>query len=515
MKPQTWWAALAFFLAAFLLTIRGHYGSDQFMSYLTAESIVLDHNLAIGVRPFNLPDIQTNLEGAPVGADGQRYSLYGLALPLAMTPFYLAGHLAAQALPPALHDYVTMFFVSATNAVITALACLMLIAYAQRLGYRARTSFVLALWYGFGTMAWNYSQYSFAEPLFAALLLAVLLVLDDLERGARAGWWRLLLGVLLGLCVLTEDYAALICLPAIGVYLLWRLWSRGDGLGRVIGGLAVVVAGALPSLLAVLWFYELRFGGHGVPRLSGGLSLAFAPVALYGFAFSSGKSFFLYVPPALLGVVGLPSLWRRRRALCVLWGVIAAGSVLFISTYVNFWHGDAAWGPRFLFHLTFLAVLPAGEVLERGLPKAIWKRAAFWLLIAFSGLVQLGGILVNLGKYLQMVVDQNLGDPHFLPWLSPVVGHWLLVASTLKQALAGRSLVVNYPTGQIETPWHPVDLGPYSGFDLWFTNLPHYWHSPAAPWLALIGVVVLLAVAAASLVYLWPRLAKQTEQRAA
>jgi hypothetical protein len=70
--------------------------------------------------------------------------------------------------------------------------------------------------------------------------------------------------------------------------------------------------------------------------------------------------------------------------------------------------------------------------------------------------------------------------------------------------------VVSYPTGQLRTPWHPVDLGLYSGFDLWFTNLPHYWHNPAAPWLALAGAVVLLGVAAASLTYLWPRLAPQT-----
>jgi hypothetical protein len=61
-------AMLAVFLSGFLLTVRGHYGSDQFMSYLTAESLVLDQRLAIGVRPFTLPDIQGSLERAPLGA---------------------------------------------------------------------------------------------------------------------------------------------------------------------------------------------------------------------------------------------------------------------------------------------------------------------------------------------------------------------------------------------------------------------------------------------------------------
>jgi hypothetical protein len=507
MRRGVWWAILAFFLSAFLLTVRGHYGSDQFMSYLTAESLVLDQRLAIGVRPFTLPDIQTNLQDAPVGADGQRYSLYGLALPLAMTPFYLAGHLVAHALPAALHDYVTMFFVSATNAVVTALTCLMLVAYSLRLGYAPRTGFALAVLYGFGTMAWNYSQYSFAEPLFAALLLASLLVLEGWDHSPAPGLGQaLLLGILLGLCLLTEDYAALIAVPALGVYLAWRLWRSGAAPRAALAQLTAVAAGALPSVLAILWFYQLRFGGHGVPRLSGSLSLIFAPIGLYGLIFSSGKSFFLYVPAALLGLLGAAEFWRRRRGLAALLAGIAIASTLFISTYVDFWHGDAAWGPRFLFHLAFIAVLPAGLVLERAPSAARWKQVALAGLVGLSGLVQLGGVLVNLGKYIQMVTDQQLGDQHFLPQLSPVIGHWLLVASTIKQLLTEQSLVVGYPTGQIEAPWRLVDLEPYGGFDLWFTNLPHYWHSAAAPVLAVAGAIGLLAVALASLAYVWPRL---------
>ena len=420
MSRRLWLAMLVFFLAAFLITVRGHYGSDQFMSYLTAESLVLDHDLAIGVRPFNLPDIQSDTSHAPVGTDGRRYSLYGLALPLVMAPFYLAGHLVALALPPALHDYVTMFFVSATNAVITALTCTLLVAYGLRLGYLPRTSFFLALLYGFGSMAWNYSQYSFAEPLFAGLLLASLMALEAWERQLDSGWTRaLMVGIGLGLCLLTEVYAALIAVPVIGLYVLVRLWQRRAAPRLWITNLAALGLGALPSVLAVLAFYQLRFGGHGLQRLSGSLSPLFAPVALYGFVFSSGKSFFLYVPPALLALAGLAAFWRKHRALATLLAVIAGLSVLFISTYVDFWHGDAAWGPRFLFHLAFMAVLPGGEFIERGLPRTLWKRACVWVLIGLSGVIQLGGVLVNLGRYLQMVSDQQLGSA--LPTL-PVPG---------------------------------------------------------------------------------------------
>jgi hypothetical protein len=87
-----------------------------------------------------------------------------------------------------------------------------------------------------------------------------------------------------------------------------------------------------------------------------------------------------------------------------------------------------------------------------------------------------------------------------------VVGHWLLAASSLSRLATGRSLRVAYPTGNFEQPWHVVDLTGYDGFDLWFVNLPAYWSSPLAPWLALLGVLVLLAIIGVSLAYVWPRL---------
>ncbi len=205
MKRKTLLAIFLFFTSAYLVTFRGHYGSDQFMSYLTAESLVLDHSLAIGVRDFTIPDIQAGYERAPIGLDGRRYTLFSLALPLAMTPFYLVGHLVSGVFPANLHDYITMFFVSMTNAFLTALTCALLAHYATRRGYSSRTAFGMALLYGFGTMAWNYSQYSFAEPLLALLFLLSLSALDVWDRADRFSWRSSLgLGLSLGLCLLTE-----------------------------------------------------------------------------------------------------------------------------------------------------------------------------------------------------------------------------------------------------------------------------------------------------------------------
>ena len=510
MKRKTLFAIFLFFMSAYLITFRGHYGSDQFMSYLTAESLVLDHSLAIGVREFNLPDIQGSVDRAPIGMDGQRYTLFSLALPLVMTPFYLVGHLTSGLFPANLHDYITMFFVSMTNAILTALTCTLLARYVVRLGYSPRTAFGLALLYGFGTMAWNYAQYSFAEPLLALLFLLSLSALDKWEKAPRfTGRTSLWLGLWLGLCLLTEVYAALIIVPAILVYVMVRLWQRRP----VAKAVAVTaIAMALPQVAIVgvmLYFYWLRFGGLAAPRLSGQLSLAFIPVALYGFIFSTGKSFFLYVPPAFLAIGGVTSFYRRQHGLAILLAAIAGLSVLFISMYVDFWHRDAAWGPRFLFHLTLIAVLPLGEVLERGLPALKWKRIGFVALIILSIVIQIGGVLINVGSYIRLVEVNQLGDQHFVPYLSPVIGHWILAVSTVYHGLTGQTLSILYPTGHLEPSWRSVDTAGYDGFDLWFVHLPQYWHNPAALWVALVGVLILLIAAVLLFRYLWHTLSKQ------
>jgi len=344
----------------------------------------------------------------------------------------------------------------------------------------------------------------------ALLFLLSLSALDRWEKAPRfTGRTSLWLGLWLGLCLLTEVYAALIIVPAILVYVMVRLWQRRP----VAKAVAVTaIAMALPQVAIVgvmLYFYWLRFGGLAAPRLSGQLSLAFIPVALYGFIFSTGKSFFLYVPPAFLAIGGVTSFYRRQHGLAILLAAIAGLSVLFISTYVDFWHGDAAWGPRFLFHLTLIAVLPLGEVLERGLPTLKWKRIGFVALIILSIVIQIGGVLINVGSYIRLVEVNQLGDQHFVPYLSPVIGHWILAVSTVYHGLTGQTLSILYPTGHLEPSWRSVDTAGYDGFDLWFVHLPQYWHNPAALWVALVGVLILLIAAVLLFRYLWHTLSKQ------
>ena len=106
---------LSLFLSVFLFTARGYGGGDHFLSYMTAESIVLNRSLYLMDRWSDVAEIRAQQEEhtrAVTGSDGHRYTIFGIALPLAMAPFYLAGHIVAGLLPSLPHDMVTMYHLS-------------------------------------------------------------------------------------------------------------------------------------------------------------------------------------------------------------------------------------------------------------------------------------------------------------------------------------------------------------------------------------------------------------------
>jgi hypothetical protein len=81
-------------------------------------------------------------------------------------------------------------------------------------------------------------------------------------------------------------------------------------------------------------------------------------VSAWGFLFSPGKSIFLYSPPLVLAVLGLPGFWRSHR-----WSVLAMLAtilpVLLFYCRSPSWPGDFAWGPRYAVFAVPVLLLPA------------------------------------------------------------------------------------------------------------------------------------------------------------
>ena len=148
-----------------------------------------------------------------------------------------------------------------------------------------------------------------------------------------------------------------------------------------------------------------------------------------GLLFSPGAGLFAYSPLLLLLPFWLPGFWRSHRAECVTVLAIAASLVYVCGRFI-WWHGLwSAPGPRYLFALTPLLLLPLGPWLD--LPRPPWQRVLTVTLAALGGLFQLAligarwrGAITRLG-FLDLFATGQYPSLDFLfdPQRSPIAMH--------------------------------------------------------------------------------------------
>jgi hypothetical protein len=438
----------------YLLTTGGHtYASDEEQMFALTESIATRGSLTVGVDEG----------GAP------RFSNYGPGQSMAAMPLYLAGRALAGLFPPEGYAFVTRAAVSWLNPLVTAVTGGLIALAALRLGYGRGAAAATALIYGLATIAWPHSKTFFAEPLAAALTFGAFVVALPLGEGGRGveesrsggepiGAARRLLysstplllslrasalalsGILAGLACAVKIQAGL-ALPLLGLWVLWveleraRLTGGGRGLRALLRAALSAVPWGVGALLGLGALGLYQWAAFGSPLRSGygGASGVFdgsLAEGLYGLILSPGKGIVWYAPPLALLPVGLALLWRRDRPAAALCGAMAAATLLFYGKVV-FWHGDGAWGPRYLnMALPFMA-LPLVAVVERRR-----LRPALLVALALAVPVQLGGVLVNLNAYLG--VQRDATRRYFEPSQSPIAGHLRLAAAQLADAYALR-----------------------------------------------------------------------------
>lgn len=447
------WAVFALLAGVYLLTTGGHtYASDEEQLFRVAESLATQGSFALNAG----------------SAEPPVYSVYGPGQPLVAVPLYLLGWALAGLFPPEGYAYVTRAVVGWLNPLITAASGGLMALAALRLGYRPRAAAGGALLYGLATMAWPHSKTFFAEPLAAGLSFGAFVLALRGPRIARAGGgrqlpaWRLALsGVLAGLACAVKVQAGL-ALPLLGLWLLAHHAPRWAELGGARRARWVAIACRL-LLVAALWGggvllglgllggYQWALFGNPLRSGYGGASGVFAgnwAEGLYGLLLSPGKGIVWYAPPLLLLPPALWLLWRRERATALLCAGLALATLLFYGKVI-FWHGDGAWGPRYLNMALPFASLPLVALLD-GAPNTtvvkLQRRKERKVVVApnFAALrfillgatllavpVQLGGVLINLNAYLG--VQREAGRRYFELAQAPIVGHLRLLAAQTEQ----------------------------------------------------------------------------------
>jgi len=271
-----------------------------------------------------------------------------------------------------------------------------LVAWARRSGASPPAAAVGAVLTCLGTALWPFAAYGY-DNLVEVLALALILWAGAGAERRRAWLWA---GLAVGLAYATRLGAMFLVVPA--AILLPVQAPRG--LRPTLRRGTEFVLGCVPGLALTLYYNYLRFGdpfGWGArPVDLGPVANMFVPwfstqhwEAIAGLTISPGKGLLWYGPP-LIGVALLtPPLVRRQRAAFAALGAYAVVALLCLGR-LTFWHGDWAWGPRYLAPL-YLAVAPlAWWVWEQVEPRGSRARAAaalaLFVAIAFQALPIVG-----------------------------------------------------------------------------------------------------------------------------
>jgi hypothetical protein len=437
-----------FFLAFYYFTNAGGYkvGDETFIS-IVAKQIATQGQ--IGLKLTRPP----HEEACVKGPDGLYYSKWGLGQSLVEVPFHFVHQLiwklpplsnrTTDRLSPHLISGLMLIFLVPSS--VSALGCALVLLFSIRLGFSKRVAVVLSLVYGLGTMVWPYSKSLMSDTtLNVAVLGSVYAAVS--YTSTRHSRWLAISGLCLGFALVTK-VTSVVILPCILIYALLTIRSR-----RTMRDLLICFAPAFLAFLGLqFWHNAIRYGsiwefGYNTGRddMFGFCTPLY--VGLWGLLASPGKSFFLYSPITLLGIVSAKEFFGKRRPQAFLFlGVTLTYTILHACWWA--WAGDWAWGPRFLLVITPYLILPTGLFFEKWTSRPRLHRMLVNVLLIFTVAVQILGVTVHPLSFIEareqviaQIVDKQQQDPHsyawsysenafvnFSPVFSHIVGNWWLL----------------------------------------------------------------------------------------
>ena len=155
-----------------------------------------------------------------------------------------------------------------------------------------------------------------------------------------------------------------VCLLLPGLDLVRELVDRraagSGGRARTVGK---AVAFGLGAAAALVPHIAVKSIVHGSPFRTGYEDRFFwGSPRLWQVAFASEHGMFLWTPVLLLGAVGLGLLWRRDRWTAAGLTAVFLAYYYAVASYEN-WHGQSAFGSRFMVSLTPVFILGLAQAL--------------------------------------------------------------------------------------------------------------------------------------------------------
>ena len=417
------WSALLL-----LATASGHLHSpDGEVNYRTTRSLATGGGYAIDPMP----------DGAQTrkAENGKEYSQYGPLQPLLATPLFWLGDAVSFLLPenwlsaqserlnstvmfyrpsetrwerpfPGLYpndhrERGRRILVSSFNSIVTWATVILLILWSRDLFGDSSVRLALPATYLVATWAWPHSRGFYTEPLALFFILAAVYVAarigkpNDDEKGKliRAA----LVGVFAGLAVLARLDSVV---ATIGIAFIACARILGNKSDRAILPPIAIGFAAFLLLAAILPLQNyLRFGSilaTGYSDQPEGVKFSIPLLdSLWIYFLSPGKGIFGYSPPLLAALIAWPLFFKRNFSTALGILLMILGYVFVVGRWQNL--GGWCWGPRHLFQINALVLLPLPYLLLSLKESAIRKVGLPALIVtgAYGVFVQFCGVLVD------------------------------------------------------------------------------------------------------------------------
>lgn len=456
-------AALLLFLflnCVYLLTSTGRARSiDEIDPVLQSESLLLRHSASIPQA------VNSNIYFGKLDRHGVPRSAWPVGHALMVLPWSAAGHfLLARmpGIPRGISDLVFTVAACWSSATYAALAVAASFLLFLKLGNNLRGALACSLLLAFATPLFVYSGWLFSEAATTALFAVAALLLFG--SGKEIPVSRAVLGsLLLGFSIHVRPANMVTVMVFIAAALLLERTEKDTGLRYRTAAILIAIIGISGALyLARNYAFFGNPFDFGVPTTAENakdLDSWRNPfwVGVVGFLFSPGKSVFLFCPPMVLGILGLPRLWRgvsgqRNRALAAL-ATAAPVANLVLYAFRTQWEGSFCYGPRYLVPSLTLLCLPVAALM-REQPR--WFRPAFWIAAVSGFLVQAIGLSTN--------ILEDMVRNHYY------VGNW------------DYRMSYSPITGQLHLIWKYLHVEPTAvglGWDRWFVLLRAAGASPS------------------------------------
>jgi hypothetical protein len=371
--------------------------------------------------------------------EGRKYGKASLGHAISMVPSYLT-YKALRRLTSLPDEPLYALCAHLMPALLMAGACALFLVLCRRRGATGACAVGLTLGLGLTTICFIYARSPYAEALQTfALVWLVERTLAQARQPTLGGMASL--GLAAGV-LFTAKLVYVAVLPLCATYVLYVRLRDDLDRRRLLAQSLAAVGAFLPFVALALWHNVVKTGSpwHTGYEVEVGFFSGQIWPALHGNLVSPGKSLFLYSPPVVLGLIGLPTAWRRdRRATLLLLGVITV--TLLLHARFRIWHGGYCWGPRYLVPLTPLFMLLAVPWLPAALARGRrqLRTALVGVLLAWGAVVQVLGAAFYWDHFIRMTVvvrDQtrmqgwsqdHYAHLYYVPQFSPIAGHaWLL-----------------------------------------------------------------------------------------